>query len=246
MRMLLVLVWASTVLAAGPEFEVASVRPAGACGQGGSIAPGGTTFRASVPLLGLITFAYDVRPDQIEAAPAWASSACFEIVAKSGRPDPDPKRFLAEQREKVQNLLADRFHLRIRRESRERAVYALMVDKNEPKMRENKDLTSAPYPLIKTIAPGRFVAQIVSMPYLAQFLAGRVGRMVIDQTGLKSSYDFTLEWTPDAPPLAGTTTEATGPSLFTALREQLGLRLDSTRVPVDFLVIEQLDQPEPN
>jgi uncharacterized protein (TIGR03435 family) len=153
----------------------------------------------------------------------------------------------------LQKLLADRFQLKIHHESRERPVYALVVDKNGPRMKENNDLKSAPAPMIRFTGRGKATAQIVSMSYMVQFLTSQVGKLVVDQTGLKSSYDFTLEWTPDpglvtgrvGPPDAPPPPED-GPSIFTALREQLGLRLESTKGPVDFIVIDHAERPSAN
>jgi uncharacterized protein (TIGR03435 family) len=248
----LVLAMAGVAFAAGPEFEVASVKPSDPGSEGGTIAPGGATFRASnIPLTGLLTFAYDVRLDQLDGAPGWAMSQRYDIVAKVGDPGTDPRTLLSRQRQMLQNLLADRFQLRIRIESRERPIYALAVDGNGPKMRENNDMTSHPFPLIRLTGRGQAVAQIVPMSYLVQFLANQAGRIVLDQTKLKGSYDFTLNWAPDpafAPGRDGASPaeDSGGPSLFTALREQLGLRLESTRGPVDFIVVEHIEKPSAN
>jgi bla regulator protein BlaR1 len=160
---------------------------------------------------------------------------------------------LSRQRQMLQKLIADRFQLEIRHEYQERSIYALVVDKGGPKMKPNNDLKSAPAPLIRFTGRGRATAQIVSMSYVVQFLTSQVGRMVVDQTGLKGSYDFTLEWTPDpaleargggapngSPPAEG------GPSIFTALREQLGLRLESTKGPIEFIVIDHVERASLN
>jgi uncharacterized protein (TIGR03435 family) len=237
----------------GPEFEVASIKPGDPGARGGYIQPSPGRFTSTnMPLIGLITFAYDVRPDQISGAPGWIDSQRYDILATSESPVGDPHKLLDQQRLMLQKLLADRFQLRVRHETRERPVYTLTVDKNGPKMKENNDLKSAPFPIIVITGRGHAKAQIVSMSYIVQFLESQLGRIVLDRTGLKGSYDFTLQWTPDpafepglgaapdAPP------DASGPSIFTALRQQLGLGLESTKGPVEFIVVDRVEKPSEN
>jgi uncharacterized protein (TIGR03435 family) len=246
--------WAQSNAGDDPEFDVASIRPSAPGNVGGSIRPGGATFAASnIPLIGLIAFAYDdIGPDRIDGAPGWVFSEPYDVVAKSEHQSGDPRADLGRQRQMLLKLLADRFQLRIRHEDRVRSMYALVVDKGGPKMKENNDLKSAPAPLIKFTARGRATAQIVSMAYLIRFLTSQVGQVVVDQTGLKGSYDFTLEWAPD-PVLGarGGVPDASppaqdSPSIFTALREQLGLGLESKKGPVDYIVVDHVERPSPN
>jgi uncharacterized protein (TIGR03435 family) len=130
------------------EFDVASVKPSDPGTAGGSIRPGGATFAASsMPVIGLVAFAYDdIRPDRIDGAPGWMLSEPYDIVAKSRRETGDARADLGRQRQMLQTLLADRFQLKIHHESRERPIYALVVDKSGPRMKENNDLKSAPGP----------------------------------------------------------------------------------------------------
>jgi bla regulator protein BlaR1 len=237
------------------EFEVASIKPSDPAARGGSIQPGGQRFTASnMPLVGLICFAWDVRDDQLSGVPGWILSQRYDVVAKSGNSGTDPRQFLDLQRRSLQNLLADRFQLKVHRENRERPVYVLTVDKRGLKMKENNDLTSDPAPAIRITGKGQATAQIVSTAYMAQFLTWLLGRTVLDQTGLKSNYDFKLEWAPDPsfePQRSQNTdvpmpADSSGPSIFSALQQQLGLKLESTKGPVEIIVIDHVEKPSEN
>ncbi len=176
----------------------------------------------------LIAFAYDVRPHQIVDGPSWAESAGFDIVAKG-----DDDRQI---RAMVQKLLADRFGLTLHAATREMPVYALVVGKGGPKFhaseKENMSISGG--------GKGRVMYQKATMALFAQNLAPPLGRTVVDRTGLAGEYDFTLEWSPEE----GMSTES--PSLFTALQEQLGLKLESAKAPVKILVIDHAEKPSQN
>ena len=123
--------------------------------------------------------------------PGWVNWQRYDIIAKSENPIGDPRKLLDQQRQTLQKLLAGRFQLRVRRETRERPAYVLAVDKNGPKMKENNDLKSAPFPVIRMTERGQATAQVVSMSYMVQFLASQLGRIVLDRTEMKGAYDFT-------------------------------------------------------
>jgi uncharacterized protein (TIGR03435 family) len=150
----------------------------------------------------------------------------------------------------LQALLKDRFQLVLRHETKDAPVYELVVAKGGPKMQED---TTSPRQRIGVTGGGKIMAEKSSTAALAGLLGGIVtGRPVVDKTGLASTYKFTLQWTPavgergllpspDAAPL-----DPNGPSLFSALQEQLGLRLQSAKGPVDSLVIEKAEKPTEN
>lgn len=229
-------------------FEVASVKP----GDPGSrnvsmlMQPGGrfTTTNASLKMI--LGFAYDVRNHQISGGPNWLESARFTIEAKadSATPMPPGSAGIAQFREMVQSLLADRFKLLVHRETKEEQVYNLVVDKGGSKLKEAVN-TGKPGPRGLRGGGGRLTGMGAPMLIFVNYLSQQLGRSVIDKTGLKGTYDFTLEWTPDpgqalaipAPPDAPPP-DPNGPTIFTAVQEQLGLRLESAKGPVEIIVID--------
>jgi bla regulator protein blaR1 len=264
------------------SFEVASIKPSD---------PGtpGITFRngpgrldiSGATLRILIEQAYDVRDFQISGGPGWMDSDRYDIKAKiegglTASPDPmniaNQRKQMELQRERLRSLLAGRFQLKIRRETKEMQAYILTPAKGGPKLKESKieepaptsDGNKAPQrprgPMIR-IGRGQITGQSVSLDFLAQMLAQQVGRPVIDKTDLKGTYDFTLEWTPDpgqgfgpgfAPPAGPprpdnpAPAESSGTSVFAAIQEQLGLKLESQKAPVEIVVIESVEKPSEN
>jgi uncharacterized protein (TIGR03435 family) len=171
----------------------------------------------------------------------------------------------------VRLLLAERFKLSVGHGTKEFPVYALVVAKNGPKLQQQKPggnyangikgpngLAMGPHTL--GMRPGQLTGQGVSMAELIMILSQQLERIVLDQTGLKGNYDFTLQWSPDqtssaivqgpegGKPVVDNTPppESSGPSIFTAIQEQLGLKLESTKGPVDVLVIEHIERPSEN
>src|SRR5712671_2189010 len=153
----------------------------------------------------------------------------------------------------LQTLLTERFKLQIRREAKELPVYALVVDKGGPKLKPHAGAPETGMP-IRPGDPGQVIFRDVPMERLAWFLSTRMGRSVLDQTGLKPHYDFELAWNGDRPMrLEGgpdthelTPPDTNGPSIFAALHEQLGLRLESRKGPVEFLTILHAEKPTEN
>jgi uncharacterized protein (TIGR03435 family) len=246
--------WAQT-----PAFEVATIKP----GDPGDhrkmfgLQPGGRFSASNVTVKELVIFAYDLKDQQLSGGPGWANSEVFDVVAKpEGSAAPDQIRLM------MQALLADRFKLTLRKESKELPVYNLVVGKNGPKMTESKtEPGTGPGP-----GPGRQIrmgrgqvdGQQMSMEMLARVLSKMAGRTVVDKTGLAGAYEVKLEWTPDAGemqirPMAAvgaaaqpSVAEGSGVSLFTAIQEQLGLRLEAQKGPVDVFFIEQVEKPSKN
>jgi uncharacterized protein (TIGR03435 family) len=208
-------------------------------------------------LKGLIEMAYDVRDFQITGGPGWADSEFFNLTAKGGSSNPSSgplssTQSNAEMRLLLQALLRERFQLKVRKDSKELPEYTLSVGKSGPKMTAG---TNHPASSVSGInaACGQMTGTNTTMKNLAYKLSRILDRPVLDQTKLDGNYDFTLNWTPDTGPCATSisdsapaATSGEGPSLFTALQEQLGLRLDAGKGPVEVLVIDHVEQPSPN
>jgi uncharacterized protein (TIGR03435 family) len=229
-------------------FEVASVKPSPPDSQGMFVRPmpDGALRVTGASLRNLISLAYGVRWFQISGGPAWMAADCYDIDARPEAsedvPATDPPNMREEQRkinERLRSLLADRFQLTLHRETKEQPVYALVAAKGGPKLRESTDDRSQ----IRRSGPGMITGQAVALGMLALNLSNELGRSVIDKTGLTGRYSFELKWTPDrvSPP-----SDTGGPSIFTALSEQLGLRLESERGPVEVLVIDRVERPSKN
>jgi uncharacterized protein (TIGR03435 family) len=227
------------------EFEVAAVR-ANKTGQrgGGITAIGGGRFRATnIPLKILIATAYDVSFDQISGGPGWLDTERFDIEAK-----PDGLATTSQIHLMLQNLLAQRFGLQLHRETKEMPVLTLIPDKGISRLRVH-DGPEVDFG-IRPGDRGQVVFNGVSMQRFSQFLSMRLRRTVLDKTGLTGVYDFELSWAPDDPQQEGSASppqpDPSGASIFTAVREQLGLKLASGKGPVEFLTITHVDKPSEN
>ncbi len=267
-----------------PTFDVASVKPNKTGGMGVRIMfqPGGRFNADNITLKFLVRLAYDVQDFQISGGPPWLNSDRYDIEAKAeGPPEGDMRTMTEEQRQAdmkrrrlmLQALLADRFKLTLHKESKEAPIYALVVAKNGPKMKElppepppapdadPKDPPDKPDPKHMVMGRGgmrmgrgELTGNGVKLSFLAEALSNPLGRTVVDKTGLKGDYNFELKWTPDesqgpgfrgagdAPPPP----DANGPSIFTAIQEQLGLKLESQKGPVDLLVIDHAEKASEN
>jgi uncharacterized protein (TIGR03435 family) len=244
-------------------FEVASIKPKGT-GAGDvlmQVLPGGTVNIRNVSVRLLLRNAYTLQDDQIAAGPRWMGTARFDITAKAaGNPSQ------SELQAMLRALLAERFQLVARTERRTLEVYALVpapggdarrLSPARPCFRAPNNLPPQRLPPGETpcgfrLSPGRIAGRGVTMAALASSLAAQTGRMVVDRTGRKEDFDLELEWTPFPtpasvdPPAAIERPVDAGPSIFTAIQEQLGLRLQSDRAAVDVLVVEALEQPTPD
>ena len=218
--------------------------------------PDGINY-ANVTAKALIATAYNIKGDQISGGPDWVGSAGFDIQAKVTSFDPpDSHQLTKDQRSQMlQSLLADRFKLAIHYETKEAPVYELTIAKGGPKLHEAKPGDTYPNGpkgpdgishagMIMFNGPGQFTAQAVPTSNIADFLAPTLHQQVIDKTGLTGKYDFTLQFTPDNIP--ADSPNADGPTIFTAVQEQLGLKLESTKGPVKTLVIDHIDPPSDN
>jgi len=209
-------------------------------------------FKAeNISVITLIDWAYEIPDTRILDAPAWARSTMFDIDAKA---DPSVDQQLKtltsdagrKQKEKmVQALLADRFHLVMHSETRELPIYNLVVAKGGARLGPLQDSGSH----INTWNSRIEVEMADSVPYFAAELSKVAGRDVIDKTGIFGRYDIKLHWTPDdvtQPQLLNGAPVDSGPSIFTALEEQLGLKLEPAKGPVQVLVIDHIELPSVN
>lgn len=214
------------------RFEVASIKPS---------PPGqrGTTFYDPTPnrfefdnttIRNLIAYAYAVPALQITGASGWLATDPYDILAK-------PEGAVSDERvrEMVQNMLAERLNLKVHEEQKEMPVFALVVARGGSRL-EKSATTDQP---IARVGYGHLSGQHLTMENLTNMLAGQVERPVIDNTGLDGQYDFRLQWTPEESP-------DNGPSIFSAIQEQLGLKLESQRAPQDIVVIDHVERPSAN
>lgn len=248
------------------EFEVASIKPAAPDARGTYVrtTEGGRVNIVNMPLKEMITLAYRIQPYQILGGPAWTSTARYDISAK---PEKAPKD--GELQLMLQALLKDRFQLALKRETRELPVYAMVLAKKDgalgPNLVESKegscvapDRNAPPKPGQRNcgqqmMSPRSLKAVSAPMSQVIPMLARMLGRTVVDKTGLTGKYDIDLQWTPDETQLAmmppearAAASDASGPSIFTALQEQLGLKLESQKGPVEVFVVERAEKPSEN
>ncbi len=237
---------------ADPSFEVATIKPSRPEAPGQSLTVRGRTFGTlNFTVRLMMTFAYGLHPDQIIGGPDWIGSDKFDITAEpEGTGMPNDKQW----RSMLGKLLADRYKLTFHREKKELPVYALMVLKTGSKLTKNDtDVNGLPALFFRGL--GIFPVRNATMGDFAGTMQAVVlDRPVVDQTALPGRYDFTLTWTPDETQFGGRGGQAPAPAdpttappgLFTAIQEQLGLKLESTKLPVDVLVIDRLEKPTAN
>jgi bla regulator protein BlaR1 len=229
-----------------PKFEVASIKPSDPAVQGFRIQtePGGRFIATGVTVKFLIQQAYGIRDFQIAGGPGWIDTLRYDFNAKA---DEESLKEPNANSLRLRDLLADRFQLRFKRETREMPIYHLVVAKGGPKMKES---TVGEDGRNMRTGRDRMLVQGINMSMLAVQLSQNLGRTVLNQTELTKTYDFSLQWTPEGQPLGPKDNETApppdGPTLFTALQEQLGLKLESTKGPVEVLVIERVEKPTEN
>jgi uncharacterized protein (TIGR03435 family) len=238
---------------ANPTFEVATIKPTQE-GTRFSIHPtnSGELVATDASLAYLIKFAYEVHPRQITKGPAWLDTDKYDLTAK---PDMEGQPSLKQMRVMVQKLLADRFQLTFHREKIELHVYAVTAAKGGPKLTRN-DTNPDGNPGYGGGPAGMRVVNSTIAEFISFVLNDSLGLPLVDQTGLGSArYNFLLKWTPDAsqsqtggmaagaPPADNADAP---PDIFTAMQQQLGLKLESTKALVDAMVIDHVEKPSPN
>jgi uncharacterized protein (TIGR03435 family) len=241
----------SPIQSAPPTFDVASIRPMSYADDVPShISNSSKTseFRAvNVTLRALLEVAYALPETQMLGGPGWTATDKFALEAKS---DPkfdqqlaalSPSEAKQAKRDMLRSLLAERFKLAAHTETREMPIFALIVAKGGSKLVQSKSSKTA-------LSGGRGRISIKgddSLAVLAFELSWRLGRPVMDHTGLEGRYELNLNWAADdGEPIASDS--ATGPSLFTAIQEQLGLKLEPTKAPVPILLIDHAEKPSEN
>jgi uncharacterized protein (TIGR03435 family) len=258
-----------------PEFEVASIRPHQAALRTtwfDFTATADGVNATGITLVKLIRNAYGIRnfptDDRVAALPDWAKSEMYDVHAKMADSDIAEFQKLSNDQQSerrrlmLQLLLEERCKLKLHHETGQRPIYALVVAKDGPKMKEAKPGETYPGGIkgedgkpvvggaLNFVRTGSVTAQLFSMSNFASFLnspAIGLERPVVDKTSLTGTYDFTLLFKPDQVGSAeATSSDDTRPSIFTALQEQLGLRLEPTKGSVDVLVVDHLERPSEN
>ena len=251
-------------------FEVASIKPSDPGGGGMQIGvtPGGMFTGKNVTVKALIQQAYEIRDFQVSGGPAWLDTERYDIAAKGGGTgvsEDEIRKWTDEQRGaleaqfrlKVQMLLEDRFQLKVHRDTKELPVYVLIVGRNGPKITpaSGDDVTRSALKMRRGDAgKSEITGTRVPLAKLIQTLSGLVGRTVLDHTGLKGNYDFKIVFTPDLELQSGSGDRpdpapaigTDGPSIFTALQEELGLRLEAQKGMVQVLVIDSAKKASEN
>lgn len=244
------------LLPAQPQFEVASIKLAApdASGRWIRMQTAHQFVAHNHDLKTLIAAAYDVSPQAISGGPTWMETEHYELIAKApGESRPTWNQQMAMLRA----LLADRFKLAIHRQDKQMPIYALTIAKGGAKLKESTLAPDAspegPPPLIFVVSPPnlRLPARYATMDDLASvFQRAALERPVVNETGLTGHYDFDLEFTIDETLWGGALGKApenpTKPSLFAALQEQLGLKLEATHGPVSIVVIRHAEHPSAN
>jgi uncharacterized protein (TIGR03435 family) len=227
-------------------YEVVSIHPASGGRTSSRIGPGpqGGLRTENTSVMQLLTFAYDVRAYQFVDAPSWISSERYDLsftpdkteAALADAPPAERAAFFNRTRQRMQAVLRDRFSLILRAERRTMPIYRLTVaNKGSKLVSVDPDVNAS-----LNADDGHVVGRAASIKMLTDTLSGALDRPVNDESGLTGAYNFTLQWSPDS------VDTPTGPSLFTALTEQLGLRLESDKGPASVYVIEKIEKPGQN
>jgi bla regulator protein blaR1 len=261
LRPTVILALAAASLFAQKSFEVASIKPNAENDHRVMfrILPGGGFSATGTNLRMLIMQAYNVKDFQVTGGPGWMISDRYDVNAKAEatteRVSPDTFRPM------LQSLLAERFQLKFHKETKEMPVYALVAGKGPHKMKASETPAGANPQQRQMMRIGRGQANLqgTTMAGLAQLLSQQLGRPVIDKTGIQGTFDVEMHWTPEPgqgggpfgggappPPDAIAQSDTSGPSIFTAVQEQLGLKLDSTKGPVEIMVIDSASKPTEN
>jgi uncharacterized protein (TIGR03435 family) len=240
-------------------FDVASVKQSkpGSHPNWIQFFPGGRFTATNATLKGIIEAAYHIRDFQLSGTPTWIDSEMYNIEAKPGAPcKRDQARMM------LRALLAERFKLTLRHEAKEISVYALVLAKHGPKLSELKRNPTDEDGNFR-IGAGALNGQGVSMSDLADALSRLMDRTVLDRTGLEGIFDLKLTWTPESDKPSDHPGEdggqrprseerelprpdPNGPSIFAALQDQLGLKIESQKGPVEIFVIEHVERPAEN
>jgi uncharacterized protein (TIGR03435 family) len=237
---------------ADPSFEVATVKPAKPEEQGRAFLVRGRQFSTiNTTLTSLVSFAYDLQDKQIVGGPDWMTTDKWDIEAQPDVPGVPNQKQLKSM---LQKLLANRFQLKFHKDQKDLSAYVLAVAKSGAKMNKNE---SDPNGLPGLFFQGLGILSVrnATMADFAQLMQSAVlDRPVVDRTALAGKYDFQLKWTPDESQFGGMGIKVPPPSeaadapppLFTALQEQLGLKMDVEKTPVQVYVLDHVEKPSAN
>lgn len=240
-----------------PRFDVASIKPSEGGSSSALLDPLPSGYNASnVPLSSLIRLAYGLNPYQVVGGPDWAYRDRFTVAAKYPAGwSLDRPGGRAEALQMLQTLLADRFALRVHNDTREGTVYLMTMARDDrrpgPRLRPAPACVRSPsrearekgaIPCTATLGRQAVEMNGQPVPYFASSVALMIGAPIIDRTGLSGFYDIKIEWTPAQTPDAGTDYVP----LFIAIEEQLGLKLQRSKGPIDVLVIDSAQRPTPD
>jgi len=244
--------------AKAPAYDVISIKPNKSGSGGMSINVNNDSFSAeNVSLKGLLINAYNVKDYLISGLTGWANSAHFDVKAKIVDMDADALEKLTEEQRQamLQQLLADRFQMKVHLQTEVLPIYEMVIAKGGPKITAvepvGPDRDADKSRNFKGMGRGsirvsntEMTAHDVPLESLTYSLSGRLNRTVVDKTGLQGKYDIWLTWSPDDGSTAAS--DSSAPSLFTALQEQLGLKLQPAKGPVDTLVVDHVEMPSEN
>ena len=244
-----------------PSFEVASIRVDQSAQGFNSHLDASRFVMERWRVRDLIQYAYDLKDPQLLGGPKWIDSERYDIVAKVEDSEAAKERGISQEqhiartRLRVRDLLANRFGLRVHHSTQDIAVLALVVAKNGPKISEaGASSGSAGSPerqISMAMKEKQWVLTVknASLHYLILALSGQpeiAGHILVDKTGLAGNYEFTLKWEPQNLATGSADPDSSSGSLYSALQEQLGLRLESRKEPVDIVVIDNVDRPSQN
>jgi uncharacterized protein (TIGR03435 family) len=242
MRLLLSIVLLSVVAHAQQSFQVATIKPSAPDTAKGTQIRGNRFATTGTTPLDLFVYAYNIHGSQLICGPDWLRTSKFDVMAV---PEGDQRPTSPEMKAMVQLLLTDRFHLVLHHETRELSVYAIVRANKEPVLKVSEG-NAMNIPTGGFTPPGSLFVYNATLTNFAAFLqrfsTGDIDRPVVDQTAIPGHFDFELHYTPgNAPP------DATAkPGIFTAMQEQLGLKLKLTKAPVDVLIIDSASLPTPD
>ena len=239
---------------ANPAFEVATIRPSDPAHPEQIITlRGAEVITTNVTVHDLINLAYWLHPKQLTGGPAWTESDKFDVA---GKPDAPGQPNVDQMKMMIQKLLGDRFQLKFHFEKRDLPVYAIGIAKTGAKLIQSQDDPKGipSWGFGRTPSGTRITFRNAPLSQVTAVLQNSMDKPVVDQSGLSGRYDFTVTFTPDPaqaaliggpPPPAADNPDA-APDLFTAFQQQLGLKLESTKAPVDVMVIDKVEKPSEN
>ena len=238
---------------AKPAFEVATIRPSDPAHPEQIITlRGAEVITTNVTVHALINLAYWLHPKQLTGGPAWTESDKFDVA---GKPDAPGQPNVDQMKMMLQKLLADRFQFKFHFEKRELSVYAITIAKTGAKLIKSQDDPKGipGWSFGRTPSGTRITFRNAPLSQVTAVLQNSMDKPVVDQSGLSERYDFTVTFTPDPAqaalmgvPLPAADNPDAAPDLFTAFEQQLGLKLESTKAPVDVMVVDKVERPSEN